>query len=885
MRAEPPRARAVYRLQMRPGFGFEEAAGTAAYLARLGVTHLYPSPYFQAARGSTHGYDVVDHGAVSEELGGERGRRRLVAALREEGLGQLLDVVPNHMSNVDPRNRWWWDVLENGPQGRFASYFDVDWDPPESKLRDTVLLPILPDHYGRVLAAGGITVRRRGGAFTAHCGEHVLPLAPGSASGLLERAALRCGSEELGFLARAAGALSASAPAGRAGPWTRHRDSQVIAARLEDLSFGEPAVAGALEAELEALNGSAAALDELLAVQNYRLARWQVGGQELDYRRFFDVDTLVGLRVEDEQVFADTHELVLAWLAAGDVDGLRIDHVDGLRDPEAYLERLREASGGAWVVVEKILLSGERLPAWPVAGTTGYDFLNLVTGLFVDAAGKAPLTRLHASFTGAETGFEEIVQDRKHLVTREVLASDVDRLAAIVVRICEATLEYRDHTRREIREAVQELLCRLDVYRTYVRPQAAGAPPADTARLAAALEAAAAARPDLDPELLTFLGDVLTLRRRGRLESELVQRFQQTSGSVMAKSVEDSAFYAYARLAALNEVGGDPCRFGTSPDEFHRACREAAAARPLGLCASSTHDTKRSEDVRARLCLLSEIPERWQAAVHAWARLSGRHRRPAAPDPEMEYLFYQTLVGAHPLEAGRAAAYMRKASKEARARTSWTSPDEAYDEDLRAFVADVCGDAEFQASLAAFVAPLVGPGRVNALALKLLTLTAPGVPDIYQGSELWDLSLVDPDNRRPVDFELRARLLSEVEAMAAEEAWRRADEGLPKLLVVQRALAARRRVPAAFAPGGSYQPLEVGGPDASHVVAFERGGEAVTAVPRLLMGLAGRALEAHLALPPGRWHDAFTGAAGEGGLDLAAAWGRFPVSLLLREPA
>ena len=880
----PPRA--AYRLQMHQGFGFDGAAGTAPYLARLGVSHVYASPYLQAAKGSTHGYDVVDHGSVNEELGGEGGHRRLIQALRGSGLGQLLDVVPNHMSNVDPRNRWWWDVLENGPSSRYAEHFDVDWDPPEPKLRNTVLLPILGDHYGRVLNAGGIRVERRGGSFRVRHGDHVLPVAPGSLEGLLERAALRCGNDELGFLAAAASRLPSPTLTDRRSRWRRHRDKEVIRARLEALSLEDPSVAQALDAEVASLNSSPGALDELLSAQNYRLARWRVAGQELDYRRFFDIDSLVGLRVEDEQVFADTHELVLSWLERGEVDGMRIDHVDGLRDPEAYLARLREASKGAWVVVEKILLGDERLPEWPVAGTTGYDFLNRVTGLFVDPDGEKALDAAYASFTGCQATFDEIAQDRKRLVTREVLAAEVDRLAEILVRICEGTLEYRDQTRREIREAVREVLCQMEVYRTYVRPEAGIVSAADRGRIEAALARARAARPDLDEELLAFLGDLLLLRRRGPLESEFVQRFQQTSGPVMAKSVEDSAFYAYTRFVALNEVGGDPTRFGASPAEFHAACAETALRWPLGLSASSTHDTKRSEDVRARLCLLSEIPERWEAAVKEWAGLNLRHRRRRAPDPESEYLLYQTLVGAHPLDPGRAAAYTAKASKEARSHTSWTAPDEAYDADLREFVESICDDREFQAALAAFAGPLVAPGRVNSLAMKLVTLTAPGVPDIYQGTELWDLSLVDPDNRRPVDFALRERLLGELDSISAEEAWRRADEGLPKLLVVARALAVRRKVPAAFGPGSPYRPLQAKGPAAAHVVAFARGEEAVTLVPRLVLGfseLAGGEAHAEVELPPGRWRDVITGARAQGRLSVAEAWSRFPVALLLRE--
>ncbi|MGH7902616.1 MAG: malto-oligosyltrehalose synthase [Candidatus Dormibacteraceae bacterium] len=888
MPAETPRPapRATYRLQLNAGFDFEAAAAVAPYLSRLGVSHVYASPYLQAAAGSSHGYDVVDHHSVNQELGGSSGHRHLCQALRDHGLGQILDVVPNHMSIVDPRNRWWWDVLENGPASRYAAYFDVDWDPPESKLRNTVLLPILGDHYGRVLESGALRVERRGGGFTLHHHDHILPLAPGSLDQLMERAALRCGNEELGFLAAAASRLPLPTMTDRESRWRRHRDKEVIRERLGALSEQELAVAEAIDAEVAAVNADPDALDELLERQNYRLAHWRVAGEELDYRRFFDITSLAALRVEDEQVFADTHELVLEWLRDGTLDGLRIDHVDGLRDPAAYLERLRDATGGTWVVVEKILAADERLPGWPVAGTTGYDFLARAGGLFVDPAGEAPLTELHAVFTGCAAGFDEVLSERKRLVTRELLASDINRLAEVLVRICEGTRDYRDYARRELREALREALCQLDVYRTYVQPEAGVVGAEDATRIEAAIGRAKEARGDLDGELFDFLADILLLRRRGPWESELVMLFQQTSGPVMAKSAEDSAFYAYGRLVSLNDVGGDPGRFGETVAEFHRACRETLETHPLTLLAGSTHDTKRSEDVRARISLLSEIPERWAAAVERWARLNGRHRGNRPPGPEMEYLLYQTLVGAHPVSRERAVAYMEKAAKEARIRTSWTSPDPEYDEALRHFVAEVAADPEFGADLARFTDPLVEPGRVNSLALKLLTLTAPGVPDLYQGSELWDLSLVDPDNRRAVDFRLRERLLGEVETLSPEEIWARADEGLPKLLVVRHALELRSARPDLFGPGSGYEPIAARGEMADHVVAFARGGEALTVVPRLVLGLAGRWGEAEVRVPRGRWQNVITGeSAEEGWTPLGEVCGRFPVALLARDGA
>jgi len=873
----------TYRLQLTPDFGFDQAAGLARYLARLGVTHLYVSPYLQAAPGSTHGYDVVDPNRVNQELGGEPGWRRMCTALGEAGLGQVLDIVPNHMAIAGRHNAWWWDVLENGPSSRYALFFDVSWDPPERRLQNVILMPVLGDHYGRVLKAGELSLLREGGSFLVRYHEHEFPIAPASLDALLEVAAKRTHNGELQALAEECRALPELAPAQAHAAEDRHRAKESIRERLAELLAFDPLVARGVDGVVGWIGSSADRLDGLLDRQNYRLARWRMAGQVVDYRRFFDVNSLVGVRVEDEPVFEATHGLVLGWLEAGVLDGLRIDHPDGLRDPEQYFWRLHNRSRQAWVVAEKILAAGEQLPeTWPVAGTTGYDFLNRVLGLFIDPAGEKPLTNAYQRFTREPIEYQEVVYRTKLRTLRQLLAADVNRLVQVFVNVCEANREYRDYTRHELTEAVRETIACLPVYRTYVRPHDHRVTEADRRYVQEAIANAKQRRPDLDADLFDFLAGVLLLEHTGLHEAELVARFQQTSSPVMAKGLEDTVFYNFNRLVALNEVGGDPGRFGTSVEDFHAACAAAAEQRPRSMLATSTHDTKRSEDVRARLALLSEIPGEWARAVGRWSQMNGRHRSGEWPDRNAEYLLYQTLVGAHPLPVERALAYMEKASKEAKTHTSWIDPSPAYDAALRSFVEGCLGDPEFTSDLEAFVRPLLMAGWMNSLSMKLLTLTAPGVPDLYQGSELWDLSLVDPDNRRPVDFDLRARLLEESASMSVEEAWRRLDEGLPKLLLVSRALALRRRRPDLF-DGASYQPLQARGKKAAHLVAFMRGGACVTLAPRLVIGLAGGWAETTVQLPVGHWRDQLSGREMEGGeAPVDQVLEAFPVALLTR---
>jgi (1->4)-alpha-D-glucan 1-alpha-D-glucosylmutase len=788
------------------------------------------------------------------------------------------------MAIVGRENPWWWDVLENGPSSSYAAYFDVEWDPPESKLRNVVLLPILGDHYGRVLEKGELVLAREpDGRFIIRYHDHAFPVSPRSLDDVLAAAARRCRSDDLAFIADALGRLPLSTATDRNAVRRRHRDKEVLRAQLLRLCQDRADVAGAIDAAVDAVNRNADELDQLLQRQNYRLAFWRTAGRELGYRRFFDINTLVGIRAEDEQVFADTHALILEWLSRGVLDGVRIDHPDGLLDPEEYLNRLHGAAPQAWITVEKILEPGERLPkTWPVAGTTGYDFIYLIDNLLVDSSGEAPLTDCYREFTGEPTDFHAVVREKKHFALREILGSDVNRLTGLLVDICERHRRHRYYTRHELHEAIREVIACFPVYRTYARADSRQISEQDAKTINETIANAIASRPDLDGELFEFLRDILLLRITGDLESELVMRFQQLTGPVMAKGVEDTAFYSFNRLVSLNEVGGDPGRFGLPLDEFHQECAYKQAHWPTAMLASSTHDTKRSEDVRARIHLLAEIPTRWSDAVQRWAGLNERHRRNGLPDRNAEYLFYQTVVGAWPIQSDRMVAYMEKASREAKTHTSWTQPNEAYDSALRGFVEASMGDREFRADLERFVTPLIEPGRLNSLAQTLIKLTAPGVADFYQGSELWDLSLVDPDNRRPVDYDARRRLLSKLDAAAPEQVWARNDEGLPKLWVIRRVLAVKqtRRLCAA---ADDYRPISAAGAKADHVVAFSRGGRAVTIAPRFPLKLGGAWDHTSIALPSGEWLSQLTGERCAGEIMLRDVLRRFPVAFLSRE--
>src|SRR5215469_3974020 len=787
--------RSTYRLQLHKDFTFEDAADIAGYLRELGISHVYCSPYLQAAPGSMHGYDVVSHQRVNEELGGAEGHARFSARLGELGMGQVLDVVPNHMS-LGKENRYWWDVLENGQSSRYASFFDIDWQPQEERLRDKVLVPILPDQYGRVLKAGGMKVARAGHKFHVEAAEQSLPVAPQSLPAILARAAEYAKSNTLNFLAASFGRLPSPSFEDRRTVLARHRDKVVLYTLLERLCSEEAGVCEAIGQSLAELNENFDALDDFLNQQNYRLSYWKTAGQQLAYRRFFDVNSLVGLRVEREHVFEESHALVLEWLRNGVLDGVRVDHPDGLRDPLEYLQRLRQQAPEAWIVGEKILEPGEFLREnWPIQGTTGYDFMNMVTGVLVWPQGMSELSSVYQSFLGKDyaASFEEfhsIAHSKKIDVMQEGLGSDVNQLTSMFVEICESNRDRRDYTSTEIRRAIRELAACFPIYRTYVAPVRNEITDEDRAYTKQAVECAKQHRQDIDADLFDYLGDVLTMVVTGKQENEFLLRFQQFTGPVMAKGVEDTAFYCYNRLAAMNEVGGDPGRNGVSIGEFHEYCAKMQATHPLTMTALATHDTKRSDDVRARLAVLSEMAGRFGAAIQRWSRMNsdflvGRPGVGAMPDRNTEYLYYQTLIGAWPISEERLQSYMLKAVREAKQRTSWTAINRDFEAALENFIERTYEHAPFIKELEQFVERVKDAGRVNSLAQTLMKYTVPGVPDLYQGTEVWDLSLVDPDNRRLVDYDHRRRLLAEIKNMTGLDAVARvmqgAEEGMPKM--------------------------------------------------------------------------------------------------------
>lgn len=815
--------RATYRLQFHAGFPLSEARDLVPYLHELGISHIYASPLLQARPHSLHGYDTCDFTHLNPELGTEAGLAELVEALRAHQMGLVLDIVPNHMGIGGPENHWWWDVLAHGPESRFAGYFDIDWTPSDPRLRGKVLLPVLNDRYHRVLEKRDLQLAFHHNEWLLRHGENTFP---------------------------------------------------VNAKSIKSIGT-----------TLDEINDDPEALDALIEQQFYRLTWYQHTDNELNYRRFFNIADLAGLRVEDEEVFQQAMERIQHWLQRGWLDGLRVDHPDGLRDPEQFLHRLRCLAPDAWIVVEKILQPGESLPtAWPVDGTTGYDFLNCASGLFIDPHGEKPLTDFYAEFVGSNPDFSTMAREKKRLALQTSLAAELERLTGLLARVAFSCWRYCDFTRVELSEALTEFLSCFSVYRNYARLEEGKVNKADATHVAHAAREARNHRPDLPPELFSFLADLLLLRQRGELEGEFVARFQQLSGPAMAKGVEDTAFYCFNRFVALNEVGGNPERFGVSVDDFHQYCRGRQHHAATSMSATSTHDTKRGEDMRMRLSLLSEISAKWSDAVRRWSALNERHRRDGWPDRNAEYFYYQTLVGAWPVSVPRAVACMAKAACEAKEHTQFVQANAKYDAALREFVVATLADSEFRSDLENFIAPLLQPGYAKSLALTLLKMTAPGVPDFYQGSELWELSLMDPDNRRPVDFASRQKLIATAKTMSAEEAWSHWESGLPKLWLIRQVLALRARRPDLFDTTATYEPLPVSGHASSSIITYIRGSGLIVVAPRLVLHTNGDWLNTSIQLPSGHWRNELTGEDHPSGPALVSGLlNKFPVALLVRK--
>jgi (1->4)-alpha-D-glucan 1-alpha-D-glucosylmutase len=930
------RPASTYRLQLAPGFGFVEAAAVVPYLAALGITDLYLSPPFAAAPGSAHGYDVVDHNTLRDELGGEAGWQTLARAARAHGLGVLLDFVPNHMG-IGPTNAWWMDVLENGPSSVYAPFFDVDWRPVKLELENKVLVPVLGDQFGAVLERGELRLERDDGAFHIAYHEHRFPVAPRAVPLILLhrseelRAQLGEGDVQLQELLSIVTALEKLAPRSEVDPEKvaeRAREKEVAKRRLAALVEASPRIRQFLDDNVQIFNGrigdprSFDRLAALLDAQAYRLADWRVAGEEINYRRFFDVNALAAIRIEDERVFTETHRLVFRLIEDGQVTGLRIDHPDGLYAPTAYFRRLQERFGGRegerplYVVVEKILEGPERMPApWAVDGTTGYDFLAAVGGLFVDGAHGAAFDALYTRFTGAPVRFDELVYWTKKRLLGSAMASELRLLGHRLNRISEGHRRTRDFTLRALERVIVEYIACLPIYRTYVDGGAVDA--RDRQYIESALERAQRYASDLSPSIFRFFRDILLLRAPPELDAahgerlEFVRKLQQVTGSVAAKAVEDTVFYVYNRLISLNEVGGDPSQFGCSVEAFHALNRDRLVRWPGSLNATSTHDTKRSEDVRLRVSALSEIPDEWERRIRLWAELNRAHKTRVdgaeAPDANDELLIYQTLVGAFPVEApdaefaARLLAYLEKALKEAKVHTSWVNPNDAYDEATKRFVTALLAPGPFLDDFLPFQRRVAEAAYLSSLSQVALKIAAPGVADFYQGCELWSLSLVDPDNRRPVDFARRAALLDELRRRLVDGPAARArlaaevaapgvlGDGQAKLLLTAEALALRRADRELFR-AGEYVPLTVEGAHAAHVVALlrRRGARQVAVVaPRLCLTLldahGGRIAWRGRVRLPGDWREVVSGrrlSAVDGALSLAECFAGFPVALL-----
>ena len=947
---------ATYRLQFNAGFTFADAARLVPYLQRLGVSDLYCSSYLQAAPGSAHGYDVADPTSLNREIGTEEDYRALVGALAAHGMGQILDIVPNHMGIAHSCNRWWQDVLENGASSRYARMFDIDWSPVNPALADKVLLPILGDQYGAVLERQEITLAYADGAFTLRYFETTLPVAPRSYPRVLrhrlDALAAALGEQhadvlELLSILTSLERLPARTNLDPASIAERQREKEIAKRRLGTLVRDSGPVRAFVEENVRLFNGQAGSpesfdlLDGMLGDQAYRLAHWRVASEEINYRRFFDINELAALRMEDPVVFEEVHQLVFRLLADGAVRGLRIDHVDGLYDPGDYLRRLRARAqelGAAtkerplFLVVEKILAPDEPMPAdWPVQGTTGYEFANEVNGLFVDRLNARAFDELYRRFTGDRTPYGEVVYRKKKLIMQIGMASEINVLAHRLNRLSEANRHYRDFTLNSLAHAIREIIACFPVYRTYV--SAGEAPVSDRDRTYIERAAAQAKRrnPAVPGLAFDFIRDLLLKRAdyvRGAREEEylrFVTQFQQTTSPVTAKGIEDTALYIYTRLASLNEVGGDPSRFGVPPSHLHDWLARRQQEWPAALSATSTHDTKRSEDVRARIDVLSEMPGAWRLALARWARLNRKARAAIdgdpAPNRSEEYLLYQTLLGVWPVaDAGatapdgdfveRICAYMVKALREAKRNTSWLNPRPTYEDAVTAFVRRILDPATgqpFLDDIRPLAVRLAHAGIWNSLAQTAIKIAAPGVPDFYQGTEIWDLSLVDPDNRRRVDYGKRAAMLDEVardDAVlpppALGELLDRRLDGRIKLYTIARGLRARSAASPLF-DRGSYLPLTPLGIRAAHVFAFARahhGAAALCIVPRLTTTLVPDALlapvggvwgDTRLAVPPdvedGPFTDVFTGERFEMDpatreLPLAAVLRTFPVALL-----
>jgi (1->4)-alpha-D-glucan 1-alpha-D-glucosylmutase len=929
----------TYRFQFHAQFTFRHALELTDYLARLGVTHVYASPILKARPGSTHGYDIVDHNELNPELGTAEDFDAWVNAVRARGMGLILDIVPNHMGVGGKDNAWWLETLEWGELSPKARFFDIDFKTTRRGLRGKVMIPVLGDQYGKVLERGELKLAfdAESGTFSVWYHDHRFPIDPRDYPRIFQG----LGGEHRSWPQAHRELLERFVALG-AQEDEVYETGQALKPQLALAAQRDGALAQALSAAAERMNGTPGDLDswltlhELLEAQSYRPSHYRAAADEINYRRFFNINDLAGIRVELPELFDETHRLVLQWVREGKVQGLRVDHIDGLFDPETYCKRLAAGMGDkaapSYIVVEKILAPHERLPtSWPISGTTGYDTLNVINGVFVDSSRERAHDRLYRQFTRRTKSFDEVLHDSKTLIMREALASEMNVLANELHRLSSAHLLSRDFTLRSIRVGLEEVFAQMPVYRTYVTE--AGTSEQDRRYLEWAIGKARKASTSPDTGVFDFLEAALTgklaegVTYEARKVFRVAMRAQQVSGPVMAKGMEDTAFYRYHRLISLNEVGGDPRRFGISLATFHRANTERLEHWPYDMLAGSTHDTKRGEDARARINVLSELPREWAHQVITWRRVNrsrridveGAEPMPAPPD---EYLFYQSVVGAWPLDlraddeaamqafAERVAQFMQKALREGKERSSWDNPNLEYERALEQFVLEALRPSStnpFPEQVAQWVEHIGRFGAINSLSQTLLRLTIPGLPDTYRGCELWDNSLVDPDNRRPIDYAVRRELLELAErleqAIAVPE--RRAEamgelergwkDGREKLYLLRSVLGFRRQNPRVFQVG-SYVPLTATGSLAEHVCAFARetdGERVVTIVPRLLAAAARSAksgpridwADTRIPLPPGKYRSLLTGNvfAADGDVSVEQVLADFPVAFLVAD--
>jgi len=959
VKAQSQVPRATYRLQLNQAFTFRDAASIVPYLHSLGISHCYVSPYLRARPGSTHGYDIIDHNELNPEIGTSEDYEYFVDELHRHGMGQILDIVPNHMGVMGSDNAWWLDVLENGEASDFADFFDIDWNPIKDELQGKVLIPILGDQYGNDLERGELQLAfdEDRGEFNIFYHHHRFPVDPKEYPRILSHdiAELKqnVGTTNEDFLELQSIATAFSHLPGRSGLTPeqraeRNREKEVQKRRLAGLAAKSPEILQFLRASVGAFNGkpgdsqSFDLLHELIKAQVYRLAQWRVAADDINYRRFFDINDLAALRMENDRVFEATHRLILKLVADGKVDGLRIDHPDGLYDPTKYLHQLRDklAEGleseqnHPYLVVEKILTGKERLrPDWPVDGTTGYEFANAVNGLFVVQTSADKMERIYRSFTGDSPELSDLVYQCKKLILKVSLASELNLLANLLSRIALSNRHTCDFTLNSLRGALSEIIASFPVYRTYVNGQDVSAE--DHRYVEQAVHAGKRRSNTPDLSVFDFIRRVLLVEVNGvepewykRAVVRFTMKFQQVTAAVMAKGLEDTAFYRYNRLVSLNEVGGSPGKFGISVQEFHRANQERLANWPYSMLATSTHDSKRSEDVRARIDVLSEIPLLWRRKVSGWRDWNRSKKTKLedfiAPSCNDEYLLYQTLVGTWPAEncddkewaayTEKIEQYMLKAAREAKEHTRWANHDSDYERALSAFVRsllDRSGSNAFLEDFAEFQRPINRIGALNSLSQALLKLTSPGVPDIYQGNELFEFALVDPDNRRSVDYNRRRELLRKLctdssrgsidfAALIADPT-----NASVKLYLIWKTLRVRNEQSALF-QAGNYIPLRVTGDKAEHMVAFAReheGRSALVAVPRLWAALLGENLQSargeaiwgntRIEVPHSEavcFHNAFTGECTlvekdeeRRSLPVSKVMRQFPFGLLLSE--